>query len=89
MKDLFTEPPGRQSRYRRQIYRWRRTNRTSCLTSQFSEDAPVPDTQLLTISPAGGGMGGKLTFTLHEPDGSFCKEKAWKKRLLNGRAASV
>jgi|SRR6516164_2745116 len=39
-----------QSLYRRQIYRWRRTNRTSCLTSRFSQDAPVPDTQLLTIS---------------------------------------
>jgi hypothetical protein len=40
----------RQSRYRRQIRRWRRTNPTGRLTSHFNKDAPVSDTQLLTIS---------------------------------------
>src|SRR5712664_2852073 len=45
---LRTDPKGS---YWRTFRRWRRTNPTGRLTNHFNKDAPVPDTQLLTISP--------------------------------------
>src|SRR6202011_2897492 len=49
---LRTDPKGRN---RRPFRRWRRTNPTGRLIDHFNiltKDAPLPDTQLLTISPA-------------------------------------
>jgi hypothetical protein len=45
---LRTDPKGS---YRRPFRRWRRTNPTGRLNNHFNKDAPVSDTQLLTISP--------------------------------------
>src|SRR5258708_31144288 len=45
---LRTDPKGS---YWRTFRRWRRTNPTGRLINHFNKDAPVPETQLLTISP--------------------------------------
>src|SRR4029077_9572078 len=63
---------GRQSRFRRHIRRWRRTNRTSCLTSHFNKDAPVSNTQLLTISRVGGNEISASDFLWDDPFGQRC-----------------
>src|SRR5260370_6709580 len=49
---LRTDPKGS---YWRTFRRWRRTNPTGRLTNHFNKDAPVPDTQLLTLSRRSGG----------------------------------
>jgi hypothetical protein len=41
------------------LRRWSRTNPTSRLTSHFNKDAPIPDTQVLTISFGADHLSGR------------------------------